>query len=268
MSDPSPQKKARVEGATTGTLATSTSSSTTTNGATRAIGTGPRALLHRRDLWVDHILPFLGVGYYVFVAGVNKQLKMFYEAYVARFQRPRLTYCLLPDNYVKVTTFQIAFSSVSGAEYWARDNSEYVDRVHVDGVGMVPFAFPPPPHSVGTLACNMAASNGNILVLKWAMRLHYTWDCGTCASAAKTGQLQMLKFLHENGCPWDEWTCHNAARFGHMEVLVYARRMGCPWDKYTIQEAARGGHLDIVVWAKENGCSWDAYLCMDACMDL
>jgi len=48
----------------------------------------------------------------------------------------------------------------------------------------------------------------------------------TCAMAASAGNLEVLKWARENGCQWDQSTCAYAAAGNHLEVLQWARENG------------------------------------------
>ena len=44
-------------------------------------------LLDQTDIWVAKILPFLGPGHYIFVAGVNKRFKELYQQYFSKIKK-------------------------------------------------------------------------------------------------------------------------------------------------------------------------------------
>ena len=50
-------------------------------------------VLDQRDIWVAKILPFLGPGHYIFVAGVNRQFKHYYLEYFSKLKcnTPKVT---------------------------------------------------------------------------------------------------------------------------------------------------------------------------------
>ena len=47
-------------------------------------------LLDQTDLWVTKILPFLGPGHYIFVAGVNYKMKELYQEYFSRISAQKI----------------------------------------------------------------------------------------------------------------------------------------------------------------------------------
>ena len=110
-------------------------------------------LFNRSELWVDHILPFLGPGHYVFVAGVNKQMKQLYTAYFERLKtRPRSGGHA--DRYwvdaSKTSTFySAAFSSISCAKYWDEFSKNEEGRLR------------------DKMACACASGAGSLDVLKY-----------------------------------------------------------------------------------------------------
>ena len=115
--------------------------------------------------------------------------------------------------------------------------------------------------------CSIAASDGNMEVLRWAAQdQRCPWNEDTCYCAAEGGHLELLQWARQHGCPWDTRTCSHAARGGHLEVLRWARGHHCPWDTWTCAKAAWGGHLEVLRWAREHGCRWDRTTCELASM--
>jgi len=112
--------------------------------------------------------------------------------------------------------------------------------------------------------CTIAATEGQLEVLKWLRENDFPWSERTCNVAAQGGHLEVLQWAHANGCPWDEDTCSGAAEGGHLEVLQWAHANGCPWDWETCRMAALRDHLEILQWARANDCPWDATTCSGA----
>ena len=80
-------------------------------------------LLDQTDVWVNQILPFVGPGHYVFVAGVNSTMKNLYEVYFASLKStPKI---ITDEALVSMapchTSDRAVFSSVSCFEYWYQD---------------------------------------------------------------------------------------------------------------------------------------------------
>jgi hypothetical protein len=202
-------------------------------------------LFSNKDIWVNHILPFVGPGHYSFLAGVNKQWKRYYLAYWETIQDPPkvLLFVFMASGTevfrpaTSTDTFHHAiFGSLSCAEYWLS---------HGDSARW------------SNLVCTLIAKTGNQQVLQWAFQQNLPWDSSTCSTAAKFGHLNVLIYAHENGCPWDINTCNEAAAHGYLEILKYAHENGCPWSFDTCSKAAQNGHLDVLMYAHENGCPWD-----------
>ncbi|KAL6070251.1 Ankyrin repeat domain containing protein [Balamuthia mandrillaris] len=147
-----------------------------------------------------------------------------------------------------------------------------------------------------TCSAIAAATNGHLVVLKWA------WEQG-CPSnewgltgAAHSGHLSIVKWAYDNGWPMSEelpmvalfsgrrrivrwlketpavWRhvkdklCDTAAARGQLHILRWAREQGeaIPWSATTCAKAARGGHLAVLKWAHQNGCEWDQQTCIEA----
>jgi hypothetical protein len=109
--------------------------------------------------------------------------------------------------------------------------------------------------------CTIAATEGQLEVLKWLRENDFPWSERTCNVAAQGGHLEVLQWAHANGCPWDWETCRMAALRDHLEILQWARANDCPWDATTCSGAAEGGHLKVLQWAHANGCPWDERTC-------
>ena len=79
----------------------------------------------------------------------------------------------------------------------------------------------------------------------------YTHDC---TIAASNGNLDVLKWLRLQSCGWDAETCYAAAEAGHLEVLQWLRRQTppCPWDPDQILRATRFTDCEeIAVWVRQ-----------------
>ena len=202
------------------------------------------------DIWVNNILPYVGIGHFAFVAPVNHQMKNMYLLYCTKEknppevldldlligisgQEPSTRHAIGTDTFYQ----SAAFFNVACAEYWDSQNNEQAN------------------YNISAL--DQIAQTGNLEVFKWAQEKKFPWDNWTCAEAAQYGHLTILKYAHENGCPWHELTCCRAAAHGHLECLKYAYENGCPWDEDTCKEAAANGQLECLKYAHENGCLWE-----------
>ncbi|CAB9523002.1 ankyrin repeat protein [Seminavis robusta] len=205
-------------------------------------------VLNQKDVWIDGIIPFVGMGHYAFVGAVNKKMNHLYKEYCDSVEDPPMVAEDPPmvqnhQNGKKcqatstVTTYSAAFYNESTAEIWFADdsNTKVPSRRKV---------------------CEAIARLGNNDVLQLAHDKGFPWNEDTCAAAAKGGHLNVLKWLRENGCPWNETTCAFAAKGGHSELLKWALEYGCPWDRLTCAYAAGSGHFALLKWARANGCPW------------
>jgi len=191
--------------------------STTTSGKLHqspASAADLQKFLNEVDIWVNCILPFVGIGQFIFVASVCRLLrdccKHHFEnpSRVRPLARPRHQ-ATCSDNFCCV-----AFSAVSCAEFWDAATKGDVSRC--------------------TLVCTCAAKIGCLPVLQWARDNNFPWNADTCADAAEGWHLETLKWAHDNGCKWDEDTCANAANNGNLETLKWAHDNGCPlWGSKT-----------------------------------
>ncbi|CAB9520594.1 ankyrin repeat protein [Seminavis robusta] len=227
-------------------------------------------LLDQKEIWTDHILPFLGMGQYAYVGAVNKEFNGLYKEYCDSVKNPFIVK-LGSKQRPAISTdtlYSVAFYNVPCAQYWhvANKSSQTLSCFHQNDVcptiakaGNLPVLQWARQKSYpwDESTCSAAAEGGHLELLKWARKNGCPWDPDTCSSAARLGHLELLKWAHENGCPWNEWTCSAAAGGGHLELLKWARKNGCPWDEATCVVAAAGGHLELLKWARENGCPWD-----------
>jgi hypothetical protein len=219
------------------------------------------------DLWVNTILPFVGMGHWAFVAGVNHQMKRNYIAFCNR-QKPYVDtpyVRLLPrwgddvdeqeeeeeqPHAIRLATavdtfYSAAFSSVACFKFW--NNQGHKIKAEV----INPSA--------------LIALTGNLRVLELAHEEKIPWDSKTCYVAARRGHLEALMYAYENGCPWDrDDMCSLAAHKGHVEILRYVHEHGCPWEEKTCEDAVQGGNFDCLIYMHDYGCPWDEDACRTA----
>jgi hypothetical protein len=243
--------------------------------------------LHNTDLWIHKILPFLGPGHFIFVAGVNKRFKQLYQQYFARLQAKEGVPTIYADVGTRIwqtreipatptsTFFGAAFYSVSCAEFWKKNKGQHEEDVNFCRVfarvgkgDLLQWALQniPKEKSCHEIYHRDAARAGNLGLMK---RLHEIappdpewteWTYGWTL-AAGAGHLGILKWLHQIGCPWPHDTNDVAARRGQLEVVQWLHEHGYPSDEWTCLSAAEGGHVDVLEWLLDNGCPrpWDDY---------
>lgn len=216
-------------------------------------------ILNNPDVWVNNILPFVGPGNFIFVAGVNKRMKELYKEYFDAIKKEELpnvaTYKLayyaaskktFPTAIVSNTFYSAAFASVTCAMLWENTNT----HKKIAKTKRYSHCF------------KLLAKAGNFNVVVWAHKNGYSWDKNTCYAATENGHLEVLQYLHQNDCEWDKWACSRAAAGGHLEVLKYLHKNGCLWNWKTCYMAAQNGHLEVLKYAHENECAWNT---KDAC---
>jgi hypothetical protein len=116
--------------------------------------------------------------------------------------------------------------------------------------------------------CWRVAETNKLELLKWTREeKQCEWDYRTINVAASQGNLEIVKYCVANECPIDEDACAFAAFNGHLEVLKYLREEAkAPWDRKTANWAALTGHLHILEYLverkydkyNEDVCSWAA----------
>ena len=231
------------------------------------------------DIWVNQVLPFVGMGHFFFVASVSRQMKDMYLAYcrtvknqpsvLTKNAMESLRYSATDANHTDTYYQSAVFVNVACAEFWFSQLSEQVDHTVMACIaktGNLPvFQWAHQKQLPwNETTCTNAAIHGHLHILKYAHENGCSWDRNTSSYTAYHGQLECLKYTHENGCLWDRHTCRGAAQSGQLECLQYAHENGCPWDVYTCTYAARFGHLECLMYAHEHGCPWDEDTCMRA----
>lgn len=110
--------------------------------------------------------------------------------------------------------------------------------------------------------CDLAAHDGCIEILDWAISIGHKQTVQTMCAAASAGHLHIVKYLHVmRDCPWDASTTNAAAVNGHADILVYALDNRCDFDHDVFNAGACAGHVNILELAGR-GCKphwFDSY---------
>jgi hypothetical protein len=108
-----------------------------------------------QDIWVNIILPFVGMGHFAFVAGVNRQMKQYYKAYCDTVKIPPMVkgagkvWDIRPATTTD-TFYSAVFYSVTCAEFWNSQKGYHYN------------------------ACALIAKAGNLHVLRWARKKNFS----------------------------------------------------------------------------------------------
>jgi hypothetical protein len=179
---------------------------------------------HSVDI-LQHIISFVGVNQYRFVAPISHGFQLVYLK-------------LYPGN--KQTYFNA--SSLEHAEI----SLEGQDNRHSKAL------------------CTSAARHGSLSTLLYLRSMDFPWNKGTFCMAAKFGHVHIIEFLYAKHCPFASNTCSYAALNGHVSVLKWAKTNDFPWHDGTCSSAAHNNHLAVLQWARENGCPWNKLTCQYA----
>jgi hypothetical protein len=100
---------------------------------------------------------------------------------------------------------------------------------------------------------------GNLDIVKYIFNFRNSWknlDL-TCHIAAGEGYIHIIEWAIKNGLSWNSEIYDFAARCGKMEVLIYLFQNGCPLPKSKVMDlsssAAISGNLEILQWTLKNG---------------
>ena len=103
--------------------------------------------------------------------------------------------------------------------------------------------------------CSRVARMNKLEYLVWLREVkNWDWDSSTIAFAASQGNLLMVKYCVENGCPMDASACWCAASKGHLDVLKYLHQNDCPWDWRACYNAHKNNRIDCLNYLIEQKC--------------
>lgn len=97
-------------------------------------------------------------------------------------------------------------------------------------------------------AADLAARDGNLEILKWAVGTGNTPTAYTMRQAAMFGHLHIIQHLHAAGIHWDRRMPFYAAKNGHLPIIEYAYDNKCPLllDELSHWTVSQYGHLHIL----------------------
>ena len=107
------------------------------------------------------------------------------------------------------------------------------------------------------IKCPQAAKRGHVGCLQLLRWQRAPWS-SACEVAAENGQLEILKWAFGDGnCnQWGVEICAAAARGGHVHIIRWLRNhpIPCPWNELTTLAAAEKGHTALLEWVLIRGC--------------
>ena len=107
-----------------------------------------------------------------------------------------------------------------------------------------------------TWFCRQVAETNKLELLKWAREeKECEWDEYTINVAASQGNLEMLKYCVANECPIYAWACTQAAQNGHLACLKYLHEeVKAPWDYWSVYHAHKNNQTECVQYLLGNNC--------------
>ena len=194
-------------------------------------------IVNNDDVSFQHILPRLNATDIKFLYGVNtKTRKMIKRS--SRAGDLKKTFYI--EKMSSISTLDVVWENLSSCE-----RESWLDE---------------------TYFCYLVAETNKLELLKWIREeKECEWDSATIIVAASEGNLEMVKYCVANECPIDELACAWAADGGHLEILKYLREeVKAPWDYWTAAWAARNGHLHILEYLADRKFAFNTTACIAA----
>ena len=242
----------------------------------------------QRDLWdvivnsddvcFKYILPKLNQTDLKFLHDVNSETR----ALIKRSSRKgELKSAFKIREMTSISTLEIAWENSSLWPGWWSERSFCWSVARTNKLELLKWAREEKKCEWDTRAIEVAASQGNLEMVKYCVANLCPIYMSACANAARNGHLECLKYLHEEAkALWDSETAARAAQNGHLHILEYlvereykyfhadacrcaARNchLDClkflhetakaPWDWMTAKYAAENGHLHILKYLIE-----------------
>ena len=105
------------------------------------------------------------------------------------------------------------------------------------------------------LFCERVSRMNKLEYLVWLREVkNCDWDSNTIDRAASQGNLLMVKYCVDNGCPMDEEACMVAASEGHLDVLKYLHENDCPWNWRPCYNAYENDRIDCLNYLIHHKC--------------
>jgi len=178
-------------------------------------------IVNNDDICFKHILPKLNGTDVKFLHDVNTETRKL----IKRSSRKReLKWGFKVEEMSSISTLEVAWEHYP----WGTWGHEYrMDETYFS---------------------EQVAKTNKLELLKWAREeKNCDWDEVTIYMAASQGNLEMLKYCVANKCHIGTWACADAAKNGHLECLKYlCEEAKASWKWNTADLAAQNGHLHIL----------------------
>jgi hypothetical protein len=237
------------------------------------------------DSVLDHIFSFVGIGEYIYAAGVNKQWRERYtqlcndKVVVKSYLGTDFVYTKLRTSHksaiMTAARLQLALdtgldvAAIQAVEDWWRVERHIVQH-SLDPVGVLLLVK---QHGCdwSDHLCSAAVSANKLELLQWLHSSGCPWDVDRLRSTAfRLDNLTLLKWLYSVTQPWSKRVLKEQLLIAgcdeNLELAKWLREIGAPWPRRLYwDEGLGGGFWDppMIAWALANGCKWGHWRCED-----
>jgi hypothetical protein len=215
----------------------------------------PSLIFDNLDL-LQHIISFIGLHHYRFVAGIHPNFRIAYQklygskyTYIKASIIEHAKICFHELNEKNMTGYLIICKTPNMDEDSDDDDYDNGDDEEKSDVKRL----------LESLICRDAARQGKLDVLQYLkLVLRCSWDAQTCTEAAGHNHLHILQWARQHHCPWNSDAFNMMKDLSNKEVLLWLANNGCKWHNWHTDMKyipALRKRMDVLQWAYVHGCS-------------
>jgi hypothetical protein len=192
-----------------------------------------------RDELLDRIFCYVGIGDYLYAAGVSRRWK-------GRYTKLCYNKAADDDDSCKLRTYYVSALITA-----ARLELAFKSKLQLEDLQAYPY-----------LGYDVARSSLEpIQVLIVAKTFDMRWSSEFCSDAAFHGKLDLLQWLYDRRCPWQRDTVLTyAAAKGSVSMLIWLQTVIKPWSAaqrtHMLNRAVEHSKLEAVQWLRLQGAEW------------